>query len=143
MAWAYVDTSALVKRYVDESGRREVVHLLRRHDLVISALLPVELRGAFRRRMHDRTLEPARAASALRRFAADRLVLTQVGVTADVLAQAEALVASHAIRTLDALHVGSARVFASRLDARVLFVSADKRQADVAAAVGLAVNLVS
>lgn len=142
MAWAYVDTSALVKRYLDEQGHREVVQLLRRHDLVSSALLPVELRSAFRRRVHDHTLEPARAESALRRFAADRVVLTQIGVTDDVLAQAEAMVASQAIRTLDAIHVASAQLFAARLDERVLFVSADKRQTHVAGAVGLGIAFV-
>jgi predicted nucleic acid-binding protein len=142
VAWAYVDTSAMVKRYLDEQGHREVVRLLRRHDLVSSALLPVELRSAFRRRVLDRSLEAAGAESALRRFAADRAVLTQVGVTDDVLARAEALVASQAIRTLDAIHVGSAQFFAARLGARVLFVSADTRQTDVAGAVGLSVAFV-
>ena len=55
--WAYFDTSALVKRYVDEPGRREVQQLLRRHDCVTSAILPVELRGALRRRVAERTLD--------------------------------------------------------------------------------------
>ena len=37
--WAYFDTSALVKRYIDEAGRREVLQLLRRNDVVTSAIL--------------------------------------------------------------------------------------------------------
>ena len=142
MAWAYVDTSAMVKRYLDEPGHREVLRLLRRHDLVSSVLLPVELRSAIRRRVHDRTLELARAESALKRFAADRTVLTLIELTAVVLARAESLVSSSPIRTLDAIHVGSARVFASRIGTTALFVSADKRQAEFAAAVGLAVTLI-
>ena len=137
MAWAYVDTSAMVKRYLAGQGHREVLRLLRRHDLVSSVLLPVELRSAIRRRMHDRTLESARAESALKRFAADRVVLTMVALTAEVLAQAESLVSSYPIRTLDAIHVGSARMFASRIGTAALFVSADKRQTEVAAALDL------
>ena len=137
MAWAYVDTSAMVKRYFAEPGHREVLGLLRQHDLVSSVLLPIELRSAIRRRAHDRTLEGARAESALKRFAADRAVLTMVALTAEVLAQAESLVSSYPIRTLDAIHVGSARLFASRIGTAALFVSADKRQTEVASAVGL------
>ena len=142
MAWLYVDTSAMVKRYLDEPGHREVLRLLRRHDLVSSVLLPVEVRSAMRRRVDDRTLETARAASVLKRFAADRVVLAMVELTADVLAQAESLVSSYPIRTLDAIHVGSARMFASRIGTTALFVSADERQADVAAAIGLPVTFI-
>ena len=48
-------TSALVKCYVDEDGRRQVLQLLRRHECVTSAVLPVELRSALRRRVYERT----------------------------------------------------------------------------------------
>ena len=72
MAWAYFDTSALVKRYVDETGRRDVLRLLRRHNCVISAVLPVELRSALRRRVSEATLDEERVPQILKRFAADR-----------------------------------------------------------------------
>ena len=58
--WAYFDTSALVKRYIDEVGRRQVLQLLRRYECVASAVLPVELRSALRRRVAEGTLEAAR-----------------------------------------------------------------------------------
>jgi hypothetical protein len=49
------------------------------------------------------------------------------------------LVAAHPLRTLDAIHVASAALFADRLAASELtFVSADARQTAVAAAIGLA-----
>ena len=73
--WAYFDTSALVKRYVDEPGRREVQQLLRRHDCVTSAILPVELRSALRRRVTERTLDGSRVSEILKRVVADRAVL--------------------------------------------------------------------
>jgi predicted nucleic acid-binding protein len=132
----------MVKRYLDEPGHREVLRLLRRHDLVSSVLLPVELRSAICRRVHDRTLDTTGAGSALMRFAADRAVLALVELTAEVLAQAESLMSSSPIRTLDAIHIGSARLFASRIGTPALFVSADRRQADVAATIGLPVALI-
>jgi predicted nucleic acid-binding protein len=70
--WAYFDTSALVKRYTDEVGRRQVLQLLRQHECVASALLPVELRSALRRRVTDGTLEVAQVPAILKRVAADR-----------------------------------------------------------------------
>ena len=136
--WAYFDTSALVKRYVDEAGRRQVLQLLRRHECVASAVLPVELRSALRRRVAEGTLEAARVPEILKRVSADRPDWTLVEVGAEVLASAEKLVAAHPLRTLDAIHVASARVFAAGVsESDLMFVSADKRHADAAGAIGL------
>ncbi len=138
MAWAYFDTSALIKRYIDEAGRREVLQLLRRHDCVTSALLPLELRSALRRRVSEATLDEARVPEILKRFATDRAFWALVEVTSDVLAAAETLVATHPLRALDAIHVASAQLFADRITAsKVPFVSADARQTAAAAAVGM------
>jgi predicted nucleic acid-binding protein len=137
--WTYFDTSALVKRYVDEAGRREVLQLLRRNECVTSAVLPVELRSSLRRRVADGSLEAARLPVILKHVAADRLYWTLIEVGTDVLAAAEALVAAYPIRTLDAIHVASAQLFAARVSTPgLLFVSADKRQTETAVAVGLA-----
>jgi len=56
MPFAYFDTSALIKRYVAEPGRREVLQLLRKNECVVSAVLPVEVRSALRRRVAEGTL---------------------------------------------------------------------------------------
>jgi len=142
--WAYFDTSALVKRYVDEPGRREVQQLLRRHECVTSAILPVELRSALRRRVAERTLDSPRVSEILKRVAADRAYWTVIEVGAEVLSGAEVLVSVHPRRTLDAIHVASAQLFAARLSiADLIFVSADQRQVEVAKAIGLAMRDVS
>jgi predicted nucleic acid-binding protein len=139
--WTYFDTSALVKRYVDEPGRREVLQLLRQNECVTSAVLPVELRSGLRRRVADGSLDAARLPAILKHVAADRPYWTLVEVGTDVLAGAETLVAGHPIRTLDAIHVASAQLFAGRVSLPSLtFVSADKRQTETAVAVGLAVR---
>jgi predicted nucleic acid-binding protein len=142
--WAYFDTSALVKRYVDEPGRREVQQILRRHDCVTSAILPVELRSALRRRAAERTLDGSRVSEILKRVAADRGYWTVVEVGAEVLSGAEALVAAHPLRTLDAIHVASAQLFAARLSiTELIFVSADKRQTEVTSAIGLTTHVIA
>ena len=141
--WAYFDTSALVKRYVDEPGRADVVRLLRDFDVVTSAIAPVELGSAFRRRSADRSLSPAAAAAVLKRVTADRAFWIMVDVTGTVLDGAEKLVARLQLRTLDAIHVASAQLFAARMNLPAVdFVSADHRQIEGAHGLGLTARLI-
>lgn len=136
--WAYFDTSALVKRYVDESGRRELLRLLRRYEVVTSAVVSVELRRAFRRRVAEGTLNEEGISEILKHVAADREFWAVIDVSSTVLAAAETLVAAQPLRTLDAIHVASAQLFAVRLALReVVFVSADTRQTAAASAAGM------
>src|SRR5688572_23001507 len=111
MEYAYFDTSALIKRYVEELGRREVVALLRKHQCVVSALLPLEVRSALRRRVAEKTLDAKRVPAILKRLSADRAYWTVIEVSSDVLATAESLAGAHPLRALDAIHVASARLF--------------------------------
>ncbi len=139
MVWAYFDASALVKRYVDEAGRPEVLRLLRRHSVVTSAIVPLELRSAVRRRVSDGTLDEERVPEILKRVAAERGFWALIEVSRDVLAAAETLVATHPLRALDAIHVASAQFFAARIAVpELVFVSADARQTAAATAVGMA-----
>lgn len=140
--WAYCDSSAIVKRYVREPGRRRLLSLLRERSCVCSALTPVEIRSAFRRRVRDGSLDESRLSALLQRLAADRSHWTLVTIGPAVLAAAETLAATHPLRALDAIHVASAQLFSARLPAPALFVSADRRQADVAGAMGLAVRFI-
>lgn len=138
MAYAYFDTSALIKRYVTEPGRREVLQLLRKNQCVVSAVLPVEVRSALRRRVAEGTLDASRVPRILKRFAADRAFWTFVEVSREVLAAAETLTAAHSLRALDAIHVASAQLFAARISSPAsTFVSADTRQTTAAAALGM------
>ena len=93
--------------------------------------------------MSEGGLDAGRVTAILERVAADRAYWTLVEVGPEVLAAAERLVATHPLRTLDAIHVASAQLFAVRMSTtELLFVSADKRQTAAAAAVGLAAKLI-
>jgi len=138
--WAYVDTSAMVKRYVRESGRPAVLKLFAQHNLVSSVILPVELYSAFVRRTREGTLATTALPRLFSRVGADRPRWTLVETTAEVIGQAQTLVERHPLRTLDALHLASARVFEKQLQLPVLFISADHRQLAAAAREGLTVE---
>ncbi len=83
--WAYCDTSALVKRYLDELGRRELMRLLRRYDCVTSAISLVELKSALRRRVAARHVAGSRLPELLTHVVEDRSYWTLVEVGAEVL----------------------------------------------------------
>jgi predicted nucleic acid-binding protein len=138
--WAYFDSSAIVKLYVQESGRAAVLRLLRQHAVVASAILPIEIRGALRRRAAENTIDSSRLPAALRRLAADRAQWNLLAVSTEILDRTEQIVASNAVRTLDAIHIASAQEFAGRLRGPVPFISADQRQIEAAAALGLSVQ---
>jgi predicted nucleic acid-binding protein len=135
--WVYCDTSAMAKRYVREPGRPALMKALARHRVVSSVLLPVELHSAFSRRAREGTLATVTLPRLFKRVATDRQHWTLIETTAEVLAEAEALLEAHPLRTLDAVHVASARIFQKRMRVPVMFVSADARQLTAAGREGL------
>jgi len=138
VAFAYFDTSALIKRYVEEPGRGDVLQLLRKNECVVSAVLPVEVRSALRRRVAEGTLDEKRMTSILKRLTADRAFWTVIEVSAEVLTAAETIAATHPLRALDAIHVASAQAFVTRIASPAfIFVSADIRQTTAAASLGI------
>lgn len=65
-AWAYFDTSVLVKCYVTEQGTRDALSLTSRHEVLSSAIAPIQVTSTLRRqvaaggltrRQHDRALD--------------------------------------------------------------------------------------
>jgi predicted nucleic acid-binding protein len=90
----------------------------------------------------ENVIESSRLPSALQQFAKDRTQWNLLAVSTEILERAEQIVASHTVRTLDAIHIASAQEFAERLQARVPFISADHRQIAAAAAAGLIVQQV-
>lgn len=136
-AWAYFDTSAVVKRYVREEGGARARALLRRYRFVSSAVAPVEAVSALCRRRAAGELADAHLAAVIARMRADRAYWELVEVSPLVLARAEELVERTALRSLDAIHMASALLFQAAGGARLPFVTADVRQREAAGALAL------
>lgn len=133
----------MAKRYVREPGRAALMKLVARQKVVSSVLMPAELHSAFARRVREGTLATIALPRLFTRVAADREHWTLVAPTPEVLAEVEALLESHQLRTLDAVHIASARVFQRRLGTPVVFASADVRQISAAAREGLSTRLIA
>ena len=148
MASAYfVDSSALVKRYVRETGTAWVRGITRRRsstDIFIALITAVEVTSAIARR-RGVTLSAAQASSLLSRFRkhlAGRYLPSQI--TPSLVREAMTLANTHRLRAYDAVQLAAALdVYrdwsANRLGAFVL-VSADRDLNAAAIAEGLTVE---
>jgi len=133
VTFAYFDTSALVKRYVRERGSAQVGALLRRHNLLSSAITPVEVLSAVWRRKRDGDVSEEDVLATLSRVQSDRVRWELVEVGGTVLSRAEEIVQGTVpMRALDAIHVASLITFQSAAGIRVPFITGDGRQRDAA-----------
>ena len=148
MADYYLDTSALLKFYVQETGSGWVRGLFDpslQHRFVAATITAVEALAAITRRARSGTMTAVDAASACAAFRADLLTAYRlVEVTGDVLARAMGIAETHALRGYDAVQLAAAletnELLLSIGLPPITFVSADNDLNTVAAAEGLAVE---
>ena len=128
----YVDSSALLKRYVDEPDSELADSLLRSDPSLLTARhTVVEVRRNLARLLEGRDLGAARSA-----FTRDLEVLSIVELD-EVTCEAAATVAEvTGVRTLDALHLAAAQRVGGPA---VPFLTFDARQAQAARSIGLTV----
>jgi len=138
VTFAYFDTSALIKRCVSEKGSARVVCLLRRHDLLSSAITPVEVMSALCRRKRNGELSNEDFAATLSRVHSERTRWELVELGRTVLSRAEEIVQGIGpMRSLDAIHVASLVTFQAESGTRIPFVTGDDRQRQAVAQMGL------
>jgi hypothetical protein len=129
----FLDTSALAKRYLTESGSLRVRRLLDgKADVFYQAFLtPVELASALYRRLREREITSEELAVMLQAYVThshqDYLL---VSYSHALMERSAALLAHHALRALDAVQLASALELKDSLPAEELpvsFLSADER----------------
>jgi len=144
----FLDSSALVKRYVAETGTVWVQALAsptERHQLLIARVTWVEVLGALARREREGSLAPSDVARTVRSFQYDLDTRYQVVEFSRELAEAAGqLVRRHPLRAYDAVQLASAlRVQLNLTQAQappLTFVAADDRLLAIAQAEGLRVD---
>ncbi len=108
----FVDSSALVKRYVIETGTAWVRRITRRSPstvIYIAHITAVEVTCAVARRRKGKTLTAARASSILRRFRQHLAArYTVIEVTPDLLDEAVRLGNAACLRAYDAVQLAVA-----------------------------------
>ncbi|HSW41138.1 MAG TPA: type II toxin-antitoxin system VapC family toxin [Patescibacteria group bacterium] len=128
----YVDSSALLKRYVEEADSAAADALLRADAGLLTARHTiVEVRRNLARLLSGRDLVAARAA-----FADDLRSISIVELDEATCESAASIAEATGVRTLDAHHLAAAQRVS---EPGVSFLTFDLRQAQAARALGLAV----
>jgi uncharacterized protein len=129
----FLDTSALIKRYVEEDGTTLVLRRMSEDlEWVVSAVARTEAEITLCRLGFDASVNAAATSS----LAADWEHCHVVPMDPACLARAAELGCRYDVRTLDALHLAAA----DRLPQPLVLLTFDRRQADAARAMGLTVE---
>ena len=122
----YLDTSALVKRYVAEAGSDEVQTLLRGAEIVgTAAVAQVEMAAALAKAMRMGALAREEGQSALGAFLEDWPRLHRLRVTDLLLEMARNLAWREGLRGYDATHLAAALLWQEALGVPVLMATFD------------------
>lgn len=129
----FLDASALVKRYVTETGTPWIIGLLdpaARNRLYVARITGAEVTAALTRKERGGHLSAAAAASAIAAFQHDYANrLRPVEITAALIVEAMAAARTHGLRGYDAVQLAAALSANRRRIARqlapLLFVTAD------------------
>jgi hypothetical protein len=131
----FFDTSALIKRYVEERNSARIQGLCEQADaIVLSIICLPELISTLCRLVREGRVDQ----SVYHRI--KHSVLTDLGemdicpISAEVMAHSVRCLENHPLRAMDAIHLGCALACAPDC-----FVSADRRQVEAARAEGLTV----
>jgi hypothetical protein len=144
----YFDSSALIKRYVNEAGSAWVCGLFdlgARREAFIAAITPVEIVAAITRRARGKTMTQIDAMTACTQFRADLQTSYQVVELTDaLLTHAMSLAETDALRGYDAVQLAAALAVNTLCIENelppLIFVSADDELNAVAAGRGLAIE---
>lgn len=148
MVDCYLDSSALVKRYISETGSAWVSGLFDptlNNEIFIAAITPVEIVAAITRRARGGTITAADAAVACNLFRSDLLTSYQiVELTDGLIARAMAMAETHVLRGYDAVQLAAALEVNTLCVGNdlppIVFVSADNDLNTVAVSEGLVVE---
>ena len=124
----YLDTSAIVKRYVVETGSDFVAHLLTHHRPIASSRIGfVEALAAFSRLERAELISPEEHVAMCRNLERHFENYHVVNLTDDVVSLARDLAARHPLKALDLIHLACALNLANRFGDYLCFAGADRQ----------------
>jgi len=134
----FFDTSAFVKRYINESGTDKVLEWCdKATEIGLSGVVLPEIISAFCRLRREERITGVQYQQLKSSLMADIEDAALCDLAPAVLAQSILSLENNVLRGMDAIHVGSAVVLKADV-----FVSSDKRQCEAAVRAGLHVELV-
>lgn len=124
----YLDTSALIKRFVNEKGSPLVQSIVQRPGAIATAKIAyAEIFAGLTRKLREGNLSKAQYALACRQFESDWHAYLRVELEDDILLLARDLIQRRPLRGFDAVHLASALRLKHALGEEVTFAAADGR----------------
>jgi predicted nucleic acid-binding protein len=135
---AYVDASALVKRYLEERGSRETVELTSQAEMTATSIISrAEVAAGLAKAVRARLVTDDVAKRARRSFAGDWPDLLRVPLTEALVERAEALAWEHGLRGYDAVHLASALTWQGSAGEAIVLATFDQQLWEAAKRTGL------
>ncbi len=123
----YLDTSALVKRYIRETGSNDVVELVEDAEAVGSVVLAqVEMASALGKAARLEWVERLAVKKAWQDFLLHWPSFTRIGVTPLLAERASQLSWEYGLRAYDAAHLAASLIWRETLDAPVVLAAYDR-----------------
>ena len=123
----YLDTSALVKRYVLEPGSKDVNILIEQADSVGSAMLTrVEMASALAKAVRMNWVDAQTADNAWQDFLSQWQSFTRLSVTPVLVERASRLAWQYGLRGYDATHLAAALIWQETLEMPIMLATYDR-----------------
>jgi predicted nucleic acid-binding protein len=135
---AYLDASALVKRYIVERGSRDTIALTADSEMTATSIVSrAEVAAAFAKAVRAGLVKDEVARNAQRRFARDWPDLARVSVTEALVERAERLAREHGLRGYDAVQLASALTWRESVGEEIVLATFDRQLWEAAKRTGL------
>jgi predicted nucleic acid-binding protein len=134
----YLDTSALVKAYVEEERSCQVLQSMKSASASAShSVAYVEARAAFARLLREQVLNESEWKILKGEFVADWENYLQIGTTQRLLERAGELAEAFTLRAYDSVHLAAAHSLHENSEEVVIFACYDRRLNQAAGLLGL------
>jgi len=118
----YLDTSSLVKLYVEEDESSKVDALVRSSEVTATSIVAyAEARAAFARRFREKAFTPVEHDRIKTFFDKDWSSYLILSITGDMIRLAGDLAEKHALRGFDSIHLASALTLRRELSTTIVF----------------------
>jgi predicted nucleic acid-binding protein len=136
----YLDTSAIIKRYINEPGTEDVRAWIRAADFISTGLITRAETAAGLTRLQRRgiiTNDDFRLA--LDQFRLDWAGYYRIPINEELIARADILACQHGLRGYDAVHLAAALIWQEALMLPITLATYDQKLADAGKKSGLSV----
>ena len=127
---AYVDSSVLVKHYVEnEKSSSHASQLIHSHKVYVSSIAQIEVLSALSRKHQLGEVSQEESTTLKKTFLSDCKKMGVVELREEVISEAQDLVFRVSIKTLDSIHLASAIILKRIIETSYPFATSDKQLA--------------